>query len=140
VIVWNFRQTDIHTYGLHIPWTYHQNFSARGQQRTSERTLYKHFTVTLQRNVGGGHVWHARGKGWLEAQGQYRTSSMCLARNDKGWLCRLPRHTFSARFTHFVFTESTWWAFLMVIAAWGKRDTPAPLHLDRSLIARPNRA
>ncbi len=46
------RQTYTHTdctfHGLTI-----KKFSAR--------TSYKHFTVTLQRNVGGGDVWHVWG-------------------------------------------------------------------------------
>ncbi len=45
------RILDRHT---HMDCTFHghmiKKFSARGQQHT----LYKHFTVTLQRNVGGG--------------------------------------------------------------------------------------
>ncbi len=61
-------------------------------------------TVTLQRNVGGG-TSGARG-GWLEAHGQCKTSSTCLACNDKGWLCPSPPHLLRAR-PHFILYWNT---------------------------------
>ncbi len=88
---------------------------------------------------GRGDVWRMRG-GWLEAQGQYRTSSMCLARNDKGWLCCLPRHAFSACVTHFIFTGMQLVGIFDSDCSLGEGDVPAHLPLDGSLIARPNRA
>jgi hypothetical protein len=65
------------------------------------RTLYKHFTVTLQRNVGGGDVWQEWDGGVAGSPGPIQDFKHVF---DKGWLCCLPHHAFSARVTHFIFT------------------------------------
>ncbi len=52
---------------------------------------------------------------------------MCLERNDKGWLCRLPRHTFLARVTHFIFTAMRVVGTFDGDCSLGEGDTQAPL-------------
>ncbi len=121
-----FRQTDIYTHGLYIPWTYDQKILCAWSAALLHSKLHTNTLLSRCKEMWVGETSGACGGGWLEAQGQYRTSSTCLAYDDKGWLCRLPRHTLMVHVTHLFLLEGVSWAFSMVIAACGEGDMPAP--------------
>jgi hypothetical protein len=89
----------------------------RGQQCTWKWTLYKHFDITRQKNVGGGLLARVGwGRGWET-----------VARTGLQWKIYV--------------SERAWWALSAVITAWREgvnARPPPPLPLDGTLVVRPN--
>ncbi len=128
----NFRQTDIYTHRLYIPRTCDRKNSLHVVSSVLHSRLYINTLLSCWRETWGGTSGAHREKGWLEAHSQYRTSSTCLARNDKGWF--VP-HAFLARVTYF-YTGTRVMGVSMVIASRGEGVTPTP-PLPRQITCRP---